>query len=213
VIYPFFKWMKSQKLFKNKVWRNKVKVGVLLDFDGTITKPVFNWPAMKREMNLTNADLSILDYISTVDPEDAAKIEAILERYEIEAALKAELNEGAKDLINFLREKKIPHAIVTNNAKRHILKMLEILDLSFEKIITRDIGFWKPDPRQVVAGAQIIQTPPDRCLFIGDGQYDMHAATEAGMIAIHLSKSKTLECDYQITSLNDAIPIISSFYK
>lgn len=188
----------------------KVKIGVLLDFDGTITKPVFNWPAMKEEMNLPTNDISILDYISTAELKDALKVEEILERYEIDASLKAELNDGAGDLIKFLKEKKIPHAIVTNNAKRHVLKMLEILNLNFEKIITRDIGFWKPDPRQVIAGANKIQIPPKQCFFIGDGQYDMDAANEAGMISIHLSKSKILKCDYQITNLIDAISIISA---
>ncbi len=188
-----------------------MNIGVLLDFDGTITKPVFNWPAMKREMNLPNEDVSILDYISSANRKDAIRVEEVLERYEIEAALKAKLNDGASDLINFLKDKQIPHAIVTNNAKRHILKMLEILDLNFEKIVTRDIGFWKPDPRQVIAGANIIKIPAPQCLFIGDGQYDMYAATKAGMIAIHFSKSKILKCDYQIENLIDAIPIISSF--
>tara|TARA_B100001559_G_C16283071_1_gene521572 strand:- start:199 stop:777 length:579 start_codon:yes stop_codon:yes gene_type:complete len=188
-----------------------VNIGILLDFDGTITKPVFNWPAMKTEMNLPNEDVSILDYISSANQKDAIKIEEILERYEIEAALKAELNDGASDLINFLKDKQIPHAIVTNNAKRHISKMMEILNLDFKKIVTRDVGFWKPDPRQVIAGANLIEIPTPQCLFIGDGQYDMYAATKAGMIAIHLSKSKILECDYQIENLIDAIPIISSF--
>ena len=190
-----------------------MKIGVLLDFDGTITKPVFNWPAMKEEMNLPANDISILDYISTAGLKDALKVEKILERFEIDAALKAELNDGAGDLIKFLKEKEIPHAIVTNNAKKHVLKMLEILNLNFEKIITRDIGFWKPDPRQVIAGAKKIQIPPKQCFFIGDGQYDMDAANEAGMISIHLSKSETLKCDYQITNLTDAISIISSIFK
>lgn len=189
-----------------------MEIGVLLDFDGTITKPVFNWPSMKEEMNLPTKDISILDYISTAELKDALKVEEILERYEVDAALKAELNDGARDLIEFLKEKKIPHAIVTNNAKRHVLKMLEILNLNFEKIVTRDIGFWKPDPRQVIAGAKKIQIPPKQCFFIGDGQYDMVAANKAGMISIHLSKSKTLKCDYQISNLTDAISIISSIF-
>ena len=123
-----------------------MNIGILLDFDGTITKPVFNWPAMKTEMNLSNEDVSILDYISSAKQKDAVKIEEILERYEIEAALKAELNDGASDLINFLKDKQIPHAIVTNNAKRHVLKMMEILNLDFKKIVTRDVGFWIADP-------------------------------------------------------------------
>ncbi|MED5578844.1 MAG: HAD family phosphatase [Nitrospinota bacterium] len=190
--------------------KKKEEIGVLLDFDGTITKPVFDWPAMKKEMNLPDLKVSILDYISTANKKKASKVEEILERYEIDAAKKAELNEGAKDLVNFLKEKKIPHAIVTNNAKKHVLNMLNILNITFEKIVTRDIGFWKPDPRQAIAGAKKIGIPPKRCFFIGDGQYDMLAAARAGMISIHLSKSKTLKCNYQITNLTDAISIISS---
>ena len=98
-----------------------------------------------------------------------------------------------------------------NNLDQLVLKMMEILNLDFKKIVTRDVGFWKPVARQVIAGANLIEIPTPQCLFIGDGQYDMYVATKAGMIAIHLSKSKILECDYQIENLIDAIPIISSF--
>ena len=31
---------------------NRTARGALLDFDGTLTKPAFDWPAMKEEMGL-----------------------------------------------------------------------------------------------------------------------------------------------------------------
>ena len=30
--------------------------GVLLDFDGTLTKPAFDWPVMKEEMGLLDGE-------------------------------------------------------------------------------------------------------------------------------------------------------------
>ena len=53
--------------------KKKEEIGVLLDFDGTITKPVFDWPAMKKEMNLPDLKVSILDYISTANKKKLPK--------------------------------------------------------------------------------------------------------------------------------------------
>ena len=41
--------------------QTKKFVGILFDFDGTITRPFFDWPIMKEEMGFEE-DISILDY-------------------------------------------------------------------------------------------------------------------------------------------------------
>ena len=183
------------------------KWGILLDFDGTLTKPAFDWEAMKNDMAIED-DTMILEFLETASPERAREVAGILERHETEAAHRAEPNEGAHELVAFLRERRLPVGIVTNNAMRHITVMLERIALSFETIITRDVGIWKPDPRHVILGAEAIDVPPENCIFIGDGKLDMLAAGKAGMTTIHLTHRDGPKSDYRVPRLIDAIPII-----
>ena len=175
--------------------------GVLLDFDGTLTKPAFDWPAMKEEMGLVDENISILDHLPTLSPERAHEISNILEKHELKAADMAEANDGAHELVAYLRTKRIPFGIVTNNAERHVLKMAKKINISFDVLITRDMGYWKPDPRPVLAGAEAIGVSPGKCILIGDGKYDMMAAKTAGMLSVHLSEYSLIPSDLTLPSL------------
>ena len=178
--------------------------GVLLDFDGTLTKPAFDWPAMKEEMGLYDGDVSILDLLPTLPPERAHEISVILEKHELKAADMAEANDGAHALLAYLRANRIPFGVVTNNAERHVLKMVKKINMSFEVLITRDIGHWKPDPRPMLAGAEAIGVPPGKCVVIGDGKYDMMAAGAAGMLSVHLADSSSIPSDMTLPTLMEA---------
>ena len=178
--------------------------GVLLDFDGTLTKPAFDWPAMKEEMGLVDENISILDHLPTLSPERAHEISNILEKHELKAADMAEANDGAHELVAYLRTKRIPFGVVTNNAERHVLKMAKKINISFDVLITRDMGYWKPDPRPVLAGAEAIGVSPGKCILIGDGKYDMMAAKTAGMLSVHLSEYSLIPSDLTLPSLLEA---------
>ena len=182
----------------------RITEGVLLDFDGTLTKPAFDWPAMKEEMGLVDGDVSILDLLPTLSLERASEISKILEKHELKAADMAEANEGAHELLAYLRTRKIPFGVVTNNAERHVLKMVEKINISFEVLITRDIGYWKPDPRPMLAGAEAIGVSPGKCVVIGDGKYDMMAAKTAGMLSVHLAESSSIPSDLTLSTLLEA---------
>ncbi|MCE2453436.1 MAG: HAD-IA family hydrolase, partial [Nitrospinae bacterium] len=176
----------------------------LLDFDGTLTKPAFDWPVMKEEMGLLDEEVSILDYLPTLSPERAREISDILEKHELKAADIAEANDGSHALIAYLRTRKIPFGVVTNNAERHVLKMVKKINISFEVLVTRDIGYWKPDPRPMLAGAEAIGVSPEKCVVIGDGKYDMMAAKAAGMLSVHLTERSSIPSDLTLRSLRDA---------
>ncbi len=182
--------------------------GVLLDFDGTLTKPAFDWPAMKAEMGLAEETVSILDYMAAAPAPRARRVARILERHERAAVRRAEANEGARELVAFLRQRGLPFGVVTNNAMRHVVPMLRRIGIAIETVVTRDIGCWKPDPRHTLAGAEAIGVPPGRCVFIGDGRYDMLAARGAGMVAVHLSPVPGPLCDHRVGCLGEAILLL-----
>lgn len=190
---------------------NRTAEGVLLDFDGTLTRPILDWEAMKAEMRLEDGT-KILEFLKTAPPHRASKVAEILERHEVDAAHRAEVNSGAHELLAFLAERGIPFGVVTNNAWRHVSVMMERMKLVIEKVVTRDVGIWKPDPRHVLMGAKAIGTAPERCMFIGDGVLDMMAARGAGMTAVHLSGTSLNgggpDCDHRVSNLGEALNLI-----
>ena len=82
--------------------------------------------------------------------------------------------------------------------------MVKKINISFEVLITRDIGYWKPDPRPMLAGAEAIGVSPEKCVVIGDGKYDMMAAKAAGMLSVHLTGRSSIPSDLTLRSLRDA---------
>lgn len=185
--------------------------GVLLDFDGTLTRPILDWETMKTEMRLEDGT-KILEYLKTAPPHRAREVAEILERHEIDAAHRAEVNSGTHELLAYLGERGIPFGVVTNNAWRHVAVMMDRMKLAIEKVVTRDVGIWKPDPRHVLMGAKAIGTAPERCIFIGDGMLDMMAARGAGMTAVHLAgtnrNGQQPDCDHQVSHLREALDLI-----
>lgn len=189
--------------------------GVLLDFDGTLTKPFFDWPAMKAEMGFKE-DLLILDYLARAKEPERSRVEAILHRHEAQAAEAAELNPGAPELLGYLSQRGLSTGLVTNNRRVNVDQVLARFNLQFGAIVSREIGFWKPDPRQVLAGAKALRVPPEAVAFIGDGRFDMQAAKAARMRTICLRNGAwryeefTHLCDYTIGNLHEAISILKA---
>lgn len=187
--------------------------GVLFDFDGTITRPFFNWPAMKKEMGF-GEDVDILDFLARAPEPDRSRVEAVLIRHEAAARERAELAGGVRPLLDFLASRSVPVGIVTNNAKANVDAVLARFGLRFGAVVARDIGFWKPDPRPVVAGCRALGLPASEVIFIGDGRYDMLAGRGAGTLNIGLLNGPWKRdefarlCDYVVDELLDVLPLL-----
>ncbi len=183
---------------------------MILDFDGTITKPFFDWPSMKREMGLTE-DVGILSFLTTAPPHEAKRVAEVLDRHEAEAARRCQLNEGVLPLLGYLKREAIAHALVTNNTRKYVDQMLLRMGLEFEVIITRDVGHWKPSAVPILLAAEGLGLPPESMAVIGDGHFDMMAGREAGCLTICLTHTHRPECDHLIETLEDAVGILRSY--
>ena len=187
--------------------------GVLFDFDGTITKPFFNWAEMKSEMGFVE-DLSILDFLAEAPEPDRSRVEAILLRHEAAATEAAELEGGVRPILDFLKSRSVPVGIVTNNTRSNVEAVLGRFGLQFGVVVSRDIGVWKPDPEPVVNGCRALGLDASEVAFIGDGRYDMMAGRAAGTFNVGLLNEpwKREEygrlCDHIVADLNEAIPLL-----
>jgi len=95
---------------------------------------------------------------------------------------------GARELLAYLAQKKIPHAIATSGhmeTAQHTLKVLEVSPRV--PIITRDqVKHAKPDPDLFLAAAERLSCPITECIVVGDSVWDLLAARRARALGVGL---------------------------
>ena len=95
---------------------------------------------------------------------------------------------GARDLLKYLTNAKVPWAIATSGWLDSARPMLEMLDVpAGVPIITRDqVEHAKPDPDLFLAAAARLGAPIDACIVVGDSVWDLLAARRARALGVGL---------------------------
>ncbi|MFC4820226.1 HAD family hydrolase [Dokdonella ginsengisoli] len=96
---------------------------------------------------------------------------------------------GARELVAWLDEARLPWAIATSGRMETAGPVLESLgvDLSRTPVVTRDqVKYAKPDPDLFLAAADRLGVPIERATVVGDAVWDMLAATRARALGIGL---------------------------
>jgi HAD superfamily hydrolase (TIGR01549 family) len=158
---------------------------MLLDMDGTVTRPMLDFPRLKAEMGI--GQQPILEALADMEPQRQAHAHAILLRHEDEAAAQSTLNDGCLRLLSLLKQQKVGTALITRNSRSSARTVLARHGLSFDLVITREDGPYKPDPRPLWRACEALGAEPGQTWMVGDGQYDVEAAAAAGIGSIWLS--------------------------
>jgi len=166
---------------------------VLLDFDGTLTRPDgLDFPAIKREVGCP-PDRYVLEFIEALPPgrrRDEAL--AALERFELEGAARARPNAGAEEAVRRLRRHGLKLGVITRNGRPAVDRALENFDhlsaADFDVIITRDDPYPpKPAPDGVLGAAAAMGVDPACILVVGDFILDPLAGRAAGAVTAFLT--------------------------
>lgn len=120
--------------------------GIIFDMDGTLTKPKVDFAAVERDIGAKVG--FILDYAEQSSPEERARAMGILERFEEQAAMESELNEGVTEMLEFLQKKQLRTALLTRNSRKSVDTVLKKHNLHFEFIVSRDDA--KPKPIRIL---------------------------------------------------------------
>jgi HAD superfamily hydrolase (TIGR01549 family) len=96
---------------------------------------------------------------------------------------------GARELLAFLSDAKIPWAIATSGrmeTARPVIEMLGV-DLARTPVVTRDqVKYAKPDPDLFIAAAERLGVGIEHSTVVGDAVWDMLAARRARSLGIGL---------------------------
>ena len=96
---------------------------------------------------------------------------------------------GAKELLAYLTDAKIPWAIATSGRMETARPVLENLGVDFDRVpvVTRDqVKYAKPDPDLFLEAADRLKVDITTSCVVGDSIWDMLAARRAGALGIGL---------------------------
>lgn len=154
---------------------------VLFDLDGTLTAPVIDFADLRGKLGLPLGGGSMVAALALLPaPERAAK-EAILLEAECGYARQARANEGARELVNWLRTRGVKTAVVTRNHPDPVEITFRALGMRFDVVLHRNSGFAaKPRPDCVREALRRLGRAAAGTLMVGDYVDDIAAGRAAG---------------------------------
>jgi HAD superfamily hydrolase (TIGR01549 family) len=153
--------------------------GVIFDLDGTLTEPLLDFEAIRRDIGIASG-LPILEALEAFQGEARARAEVILRRHEMDAIRAATLAQGCADLLDELARRRIPVAILTRNVRDAVDEFVRRFDVRVVAVYTREDGPPKPSPAGVLSLCRTLELAPRDVWMVGDYKFDVIAGRDAG---------------------------------
>jgi len=179
---------------------------VLFDLDGTLVDTA---PDLGHALNLqrtrhglapladelirpqaSHGARGLLELGFGLHPDDArfpAMREEFLELYAANICRHSRPFPGISELLDALEQRGLAWGVVTNKPARFTEPLMSILDLAERAtcIVSGDTCPQpKPHPAPMLAAAELCSARPEQCLYLGDAERDIQAATAAAMPAL-----------------------------
>jgi HAD superfamily hydrolase (TIGR01509 family) len=156
----------------------------LFDLDGTVVENNYDWPRLKAELG--TGGTPILTYLQGLPEPARSRQWAVLERYEAEQTGRSTLRPGMDELLVFLGQRKVGTALVTNNSERNVRRLVGRFRLSFDVVLSRASGLWKPSGAPLREALRRLGASPAESCVVGDTHFDVLAARDAGIPRVFL---------------------------
>jgi HAD superfamily hydrolase (TIGR01509 family) len=188
---------------------------VIFDLDGTITKPYFDFDAIREEIGLDRNSGPILESMEKMTPRERQKAEEILNYHEQKAVAQSELNAGAKQTLSALRAAGIYIGILTRNRRDNAFAIADKHGLKFDAVVGREDGPVKPDAFGVRHLCRAFDVRPEETLLVGDYLFDLLCARAAGAVAVLLTNHEKCDefaghADFCIENIGGILDIIKT---
>lgn len=186
---------------------------VIFDLDGTITRPYFDFDAIREEIGLEKDSGPILESMQEMSPPQRKNAEQILRYHEQQAVIESQLNTGARETLESLRKDGIQIGILTRNKRHNAFSIAEKHGLKFDAVVGRDDGPVKPDAFGVLKLCRQFGVEPKETLLVGDYLFDLLCAKTAGAVAVLLANSEQSvefaeHADFCIDKIEQVIQIV-----
>ncbi len=161
----------------------------VFDLDGTLTVPVHDFDAIRRELGLPPGQ-PILEQLEELDPATADRLHGRLEAIELELARNARAWPGVAELLSTLRERGARLGILTRNLGSLAEITLNEAGLAtffaVEDVLGRSDAAPKPSPEGILRLLDRWGAPPEEAVMVGDYLFDLQAGRAAGAATVLL---------------------------
>lgn len=162
---------------------------VVFDLDNTLVSSNINFQQLRNELKCpVGKDLLTHVDETKCDRKRQQRIDTVL-RHELNDAKASDLMEGARSLTNWLAEEGLKFGIITRNCREAAKMKLGAHALEVEEVITREDFPAKPDPSALLHLMDKWQLQQSSVLYVGDHQYDILTAHNAGCLSCFISNS------------------------
>jgi HAD superfamily hydrolase (TIGR01549 family) len=158
--------------------------GVIFDLDGTIVDVPYDWRRIKTRLGVRGE--SIIGYLNGLEEPEKSRKWAVLRGYEDTATRRARLRRGMRSFLRFLAERGVKTALVSNNSRENVEFMVRKFGLSFNLVLSRDSGYWKPSGAPFLHALRRLRLARRAAAVVGDSHFDVLAAAEAGISRVYL---------------------------
>jgi phosphoglycolate phosphatase len=174
----------------------------VFDFDGTLARPVLDFPLMKRrvaelasarlESPPVSAGLPALEWIEALalgmDASQGAlfrqEAHAMIADMEREAAARTSLFDFVRPMLSRLRRRGVKPAVITRNSRSAVEAVFPDSPEFLSVVLTReDVAAVKPDPAHLLTALQRLGVGPGEAVMVGDHPLDVLTARRAGTLA------------------------------
>jgi phosphoglycolate phosphatase len=164
---------------------------VVYDLDGTLAGLAVDWAAVHRDVgrvldehgvDAANLDLWAMLKRAREDPTLDAAVESTIAEHEREGARRSDRLPAADRLLAHPGD--LPVGVCSLNCEAACRLALERHDLTgpVGAVVGRDsVATEKPDPEPLLATLRALGAPPERAVFVGDGERDEATADRAGV--------------------------------
>ncbi|MFZ2148746.1 MAG: HAD-IA family hydrolase [Sedimentisphaerales bacterium] len=188
---------------------------VIFDLDGTITRPYFDFDAIREEIGLARDSGPILESMEKMTAKQRQDAEKILHYHEQKAVKESKLNANAKKTLSALRAGGIYIGVLTRNTRSNALAIARKHKLKFDAVIDREDGPVKPNAFGVLQLCRQFGVKPEETLLVGDYLFDLLCAKAAGAVAVLLANHNQADefieyADFCIEDISRILEIIDS---
>jgi HAD superfamily hydrolase (TIGR01509 family) len=181
--------------------------GVVFDLDGTLVLSDLDFARIRAEIGIVEKT-PILEYLEKQTPAARRRGMEILQRHEFRAARTATLNDGAGELLQFLRRHELKTAIVTRNSLQSAQIVMSSLGFTVDAIVTRADAPPKPAPQPLLLACRHLGLGTHEVLFVGDYAFDRDAGANAGIETYIVCNGREPSRPDELRSLHDLVGLL-----
>jgi len=164
----------------------------VFDLDGTLTKPVHDFPAIRLALGLSEQQGTLEGILGMPEVERKSTMDQ-LDQIGWDYAEQAEAQPGSMKLLKYLQAHGCRMGVVTRNNHLNLLESLKRCGMEkfFESdcLVSRDQPPAKPSPEPLNRLLQHWGASPKDGVMVGDAVYDLQSGRAAGMATIYLDSS------------------------